>query len=138
MKHRKLRKSNKQRRAEIKIARLKRAKALKGKYDVFKPPIPRGAELADYTQLNHVCPCTILPLYYVDHPFICRDCGAQEVWTASQQKWWYEVAKGRLDSIAVRCRPCRKKQRARKAEARAIHLAGLQLKQLKKLRALTP
>jgi len=30
------------------------------------------------------------------------------VWTAEQQKWWYEVAKGPIFSVAVRCRECRK------------------------------
>jgi hypothetical protein len=32
--------------------------------------------------------------YYRDESFTCRDCGVVEVWTATQQKWWYEVAKG--------------------------------------------
>jgi len=32
--------------------------------------------------------------YYVDTPFRCGDCGKEEVWTGTQQKWWYEVAKG--------------------------------------------
>ncbi len=125
------RKSNKQRRAEIKAARAKRAKALEAKYGMFKPPIPGGVVSADHAQLGHVCPCTILPLYYVDQPFDCRDCGVPEVWTAQQQKWWYEVAKGSLDSIAIRCRPCRKRERERKAAVRTAHLQGLAMKSAK-------
>ncbi len=35
-----------------------------------------------------------LPAFYEDIVFRCRDCGADEIWTAEQQKWWYEVAKG--------------------------------------------
>jgi hypothetical protein len=31
---------------------------------------------------------------YLDFPFACAWCGSEEVWTASQQKWWYEEAKG--------------------------------------------
>lgn len=31
--------------------------------------------------------------FYVDRPFRCKDCGKDQVWTATQQKWWYEVAK---------------------------------------------
>src|SRR4051794_21608349 len=42
--------------------------------------------------------------YYEDAPFTCRDCGKEEVWTASQQKWWYEVAKGNPFTVASRCR----------------------------------
>jgi len=51
------------------------------------------------------------PLYYEDTPFVCVDCGKEEIWTATQQKWWYEVAKGTIYSRAVRCRACRKLHR---------------------------
>jgi len=51
------------------------------------------------------------PVYYVDYEFTCVDCGKEDVWTAEQQKWWYEVAKGTLQSRAIRCRACRKARR---------------------------
>jgi hypothetical protein len=51
------------------------------------------------------------PLYYEDLRFTCVDCGCEEVWTASQQKWWYEVAKGSIYARAVRCGACRRRQR---------------------------
>jgi Probable zinc-ribbon domain len=63
--------------------------------------------------------------FYVDRPFRCKDCGKAELWTASQQKWWYEVAKGDVWTVAVRCRPCRRRERDRKAQARRVHLEGL-------------
>ena len=63
--------------------------------------------------------------YYVDRPFRCVDCNKEEVWTGSQQKWWYEVAKGFAYSTAIRCGVCRRKERARPEEARRIHLEGL-------------
>jgi hypothetical protein len=62
--------------------------------------------------------------YYVDRPFTCRDCGSDEAWRATQQKWWYEVAKGDLWTTAVRCAACRKKERQRKSEARQEQLLG--------------
>ena len=62
--------------------------------------------------------------FYVDRPFRCKDCGKSEIWTASQQKWWYEIAKGDVWTVAVRCRPCRRLERARKTEARRIHQEG--------------
>lgn len=46
-------------------------------------------------------------LAYVDTPYICRDCGKEEIWTADQQKWFYEVAKGSLYAKAVQCKACR-------------------------------
>src|SRR5215510_2346764 len=62
--------------------------------------------------------------YYVDRPFQCKDCGKSEIWTATQQKWWYETAKGDVWTIAVRCRPCRRRERARKSEARRVQSKG--------------
>lgn len=66
--------------------------------------------------------------YYEDMPFVCKDCGVIQVWRNTQQKWWYEVMKGDIWTIAVRCRPCRTQERDRKATARQIHLAGLKAK----------
>lgn len=66
---------------------------------------------------------TYLPMH-----FSCIDCSKNEVWTAHQQKWWYEIAKGDLFSIATRCRPCRAKERQRKADARRVHHNGLERK----------
>ena len=129
------RKSNKQRRAELKKARLSRAKKLQAKLkldarglqtgDLPIGEISPGIVLADPYQLDHNNTCALLPGYYADKAFTCRDCGVQQVWTAKQQKWWYEVAKGNLDTTAVRCRPCRKIERERKATARRIHQEGL-------------
>lgn len=67
--------------------------------------------------------------YYVDQPFQCLDCGAQEIWTARQQKWWYEIARGGAWTIANRCRTCRRRERERKVTARKVHLEGLAKKQ---------
>lgn len=53
---------------------------------------------------------------YRDLPFACKDCGKPQVWTAAQQKWWYESAKGFAYSTATRCRPCRKRRRGEKVE----------------------
>jgi Probable zinc-ribbon domain len=55
---------------------------------------------------------------YVDESFVCQQCGAPEVWTAAQQKWWYEVAKGNVFSTARLCRPCRQRERAQREQAR--------------------
>ena len=46
-------------------------------------------------------------LFYEDREFTCVDCGKREVWTAEQQKWWFETAKGSVYSGAIRCRECR-------------------------------
>jgi Probable zinc-ribbon domain len=65
------------------------------------------ADASQQAPNNSYCP----PLFYEDIPFTCRDCGSREVWTAEQQQWWYEVAKGTIYSTAVRCRLCRQARR---------------------------
>lgn len=102
-----------------------------GKYDIYGTNAPLGSVAADHEQLLHNNTYGMLPTFYMDKTFECRDCGSMELWTAKQQKWWYEIAKGHIDSIAVSCRPCRKKHQARKAEARQVHLQGLAAKQKK-------
>ncbi len=59
--------------------------------------------------------------YYIDMSFACKACGANQVWTESQQKWWYETAKGNVWTVAVLCRPCRRRAR----EHRRSSMAGL-------------
>jgi len=122
-------KSNKQRRAELKARRLARAVSLRG-HDVgdvrgITPGVQSGVVPADPAKLAHNNPCGLLPLFYIDTAFTCRDCGSHEVWTAKQQKWWYEEAQGPIDSRAVRCRPCRLIERARAAAVRRIAEEGL-------------
>jgi hypothetical protein len=108
-------KSGKQRRDEIRRKRLDRAKRLQARLERTPAAgIPPGAgvEPADRAVLaRHNNTYGALPAFYVDKVFECRDCGAEEVWTAKQQKWWYEVAHGPIDSIAVRCLPCRRRRR---------------------------
>jgi hypothetical protein len=69
---------------------------------------PPGAVLADRSQQVPNNSYSPPPEYYVDVEFTCKVCGRQEVWTAEQQKWYYEVAKGSLYGTAVRCRECRR------------------------------
>lgn len=135
-------KSNKQRRAEIKAHRLERAAALAARLrvpDVRQPQIewahPLDWEPADRLVLglynNTYSP---LPAFYAARQFTCRDCGAEEVWTAKQQKWWYETMHGHIDSRAVRCLTCRRARRERLRTAAPG--ANLLLEQTDRLRAL--
>lgn len=119
------RKSGRQRRAEIREKRRQRALALAAERPPRPPQRPPGAVEADPAELAHNNTYGQLPLYYVDIAFTCRDCGSGELWTAKAQKWWYEVAKGNINSTAVRCRACRRREQARRDEARRVHLDGL-------------
>jgi hypothetical protein len=77
--------------------------------------IPPGAVVADHSQQVPWNSYSPPPKYYVDIEFKCRDCGREEIWTAEQQKWYYEVAKGSLFGRPIRCRECRNKIKDQKA-----------------------
>ena len=126
-------KSGKQRRAEIHAKRKQKAAkrrtvttaADRQLRPVLGPPV-NAALLAPNN--SYGAPDFVSRGYYVDRPFRCVGCGKEEVWTGTQQKWWYEVAKGFAYSTAIRCRLCRGKERQRRDEARRVHWAGLERK----------
>ena len=66
-----------------------------------------------------------IPDYYRDKEFTCRDCGVREVWTVKQQQYWYEELGGEIESTAIRCRACRRTEKARRETARKTHLEGI-------------
>ena len=123
-------KSGKQRRVEISARRKKRAlkrSAMAKAVELRNTPsrmVPVNEELLAPNN-SYGAPAFVRRGYYVDIPFRCADCGKEEVWTGSQQKWWYEIAKGFVYSSAVRCRACRRKEQARRNEARRVHLEGM-------------
>ncbi len=127
-------KSNKQRRQEIKAQRLRRAERQIQIRRVNARPFNRPVGTEPVTPALLRCnnsygiPDFVQRGYYQDRPFRCKDCGIEEVWTAAQQRWWYEVAQGDVWTVAVRCRPCRQRERERKAEAQRIHGEGLAVK----------
>ena len=132
-------KSNKQRRQEIKAHRLRRAERQIQIRRFNARPVDRpiGTEPVTPARLrattSYGIPDFVLRGYYQDRPFRCKDCGVEELWTAAQQQWWFEEAQGDVWTTAVRCRACRQSERARKAEARRIHLEGLTMKQVRRL-----
>ncbi len=123
-------KSNRQRRSEIIQHRAQKRRAT----EATKIAEQRREQLARGVSVN---PANLKPTnsygtpdfvsreYYIDKPFKCKDCGKDEIWTATQQKWWYEVAHGDVWTTATRCRACRRKEAARKAAARKVHLEGV-------------
>ena len=67
---------------------------------------------ADVTQQSFcVCPRH----WYIDAAFECSRCGESFVFTADEQKFWYEELKFWIDSLPRECAKCRKELRALKA-----------------------
>jgi len=127
-------KSSKQRRAEIKKRRAKCAERIavanghEAPVKMLTGSAPcNPASLAPYN--SYGVPPFVERGFYTDLRFQCRICRKEEIWRATQQKWWYEVAKGHVESGANRCNACRRAERKRKAEARRVHLEGLAKKQ---------
>jgi hypothetical protein len=126
-------KSGKQKRVEIKAKRKHKVAKIQLRNNqqerqlrpVLGPPV--NEELLAPNN-SYGAPDFVYRGYYVDRPFRCVDCDKEEVWTGTQQKWWYEVAKGFAYSTAIRCRLCRREERQRRDEARRAHLAGLERK----------
>lgn len=125
--------SGKQRRAQIKNRRvIRKAKAVEKR---SPKPLPTGTTPVNEALLtpnnSYGAPQFVYRGYYLDMPFTCQGCGKEEVWSATQQKWWYEVAKGFAYSTAKLCRACRHEIRARSEESRRLHLEGLARKKKK-------
>ena len=122
-------KSGKQRRQEIlRKRRTRRSNSGRDEMRAIEPIphdlIPVNVELLAPNN-SYGVPDFVTRGYYVDRKFCCIDCRKEEVWTGTQQKWWYEVAKGFVYSTAVRCRVCRRKKRERSAASRRSHLQGI-------------
>lgn len=109
-------------RSEAALCRTKAARAEQERLRVLGKPVNR-ALLTSHNSYSE--PDFVMRGFYLDLPFECIDCGQAEVWTAAQQKWWYEVAKGDVFTTARRCRLCRRRERERRAKARRLHLEGL-------------
>ena len=69
---------------------------------------------ADTTKQNFtVCPRH----WFIDAVYRCADCATDFLFSAKEQKFWYEDRHFYVDSLPVRCPECRKKERARKRQA---------------------
>ncbi len=68
------------------------------------PPHAIGADMTKHASHGSYGPL----FWYEDQEYKCLDCGQEQVWTAKEQQWWFEVAKGPIYARAIRCRACRK------------------------------
>lgn len=135
-------KSGRQRRIEIKQRRtlnkttaekLRRRKQQSEREQLLRENVPVNASLLRPNN-SYGSPDYVQRGYYVDLPFRCKVCDKEEVWTATQQKWWYEVAKGEVYTTATRCRNCRRRERERKATARQVSAEGRARKRQRRTR----
>jgi len=80
--------------------------------------IPRDAIPVDPDLINLSNGPYIHPTYYRPIHFNCSDCGKPQIWTAEDQRWFYETTGAPIYATAKRCHLCRKKEQNRKKLAR--------------------
>ena len=54
--------------------------------------------------------------YYKDIPYTCAGCGKEDVWTAQQQKKYYEIQKGNIYNEPKWCHECHLKRMQAKSK----------------------
>lgn len=68
------------------------------------------AQKADISKQNYsVCPRH----WYLDATIHCGDCKREFVFTASEQRYWYENRRFYVDSFPTRCAKCRRHERTK-------------------------
>ncbi len=80
------------------------------------PHLFHGAHDVDYATAiranTAVQDCSICPRHwYIDARFHCAECGADFLWSAQEQRAWFETYRFWVDSQPRLCRPCSAKRR---------------------------
>ena len=95
----------------------------------YKPKLPPGAVRGD-VQSQHFCRMCHVPRYfYVNEDKTCVQCGQDFVFSAKEQKYWYESLGFHFDATAVRCPKCRRIRRTIKALNNQLALTKRKLRQ---------
>ena len=91
-----------------------------------EPPERRsGALPADMSRQRHVSfSPDVKRTHYRDRSKRCADCGEDFVFSASEQKHWYEVLQIPVEVAAKRCRACRAARRAAVVAQEALERAA--------------
>ena len=94
---------------DMRVQRLVEAGIIKSAEEVPDDAIPAGV---DYIQRSRSSYSLFhRPPYYQDIRFRCADCGSESIWTADDQRHWYEQLHGSPYGTAKRCGECRRKRR---------------------------
>jgi tetratricopeptide (TPR) repeat protein len=99
-------------------------------YDLdYKPGLPRGAVRGDVREQYLCLMCHVPRYFYVDAGRSCIQCGRDFLFSAAEQKFWYEELKFYGTSVPVRCQECRRQKRTERSLGTQIGLAKASLKQ---------
>lgn len=93
----------------------------------YQPPLPKGAVRGDPRKQTGIGAFDVPRYFYLDQARRCVQCREDFVFSASEQKYWYEALGFNFASRAIRCPLCRRKQRSEKALHHAVADAKQQL-----------
>lgn len=95
----------------------------------YKPLLPRGAVRGNIKSQSFCRMCHVPRYFYINQDKTCVQCGKDFVFSAKEQKYWYESLKFHFDSTAIRCPKCRRTQRNVKALNRQLELTKSKLRE---------
>jgi tetratricopeptide (TPR) repeat protein len=81
----------------------------------YKPSLPPGAVRGNIRKQEFCRMCHKPRYFYVNVQKTCIQCGQDFIFSAKEQKYWYESLKFHFDSFAIRCPKCRRRRRSEKA-----------------------
>lgn len=81
----------------------------------YKPPLPPGAVRGNVLAQEFCEMCHVPRYFYIDQEKTCQQCGKAFVFSAAEQKYWYETLKFHFSSVAIRCLACRRRRRTERA-----------------------
>lgn len=94
----------------------------------YEPAMPRNAVRGDVRKQNLCLACHAPRYFYVDQYRVCIQCRKDFVFTAAEQKFWYETLGFYGTSVAIRCSSCRRRKRNESSLNQQIALAKTGLK----------
>ena len=96
----------------------------------YNPPMPARAVAGDVAEQVFCRICHVPKYFYVDDERKCIQCGKRFVFSAPEQKYWYETLKFNFQSTAIRCISCREKRRSDRAIRQQLQFSVLNLKKV--------
>jgi len=93
----------KAKREEKRVAKLKKEGRIVKGVEIPKGVLPANPDKQNHSGLS-------AKFYYKDIEFTCAGCGKKDVWTAEQQKRYFELQKGNIYNDPKWCYKCHQKR----------------------------
>ncbi len=77
----------------------------------YKPEITEGSLPGDVSKQKFCVQHHKPNFYYIDIPYKCNTCGKEAIFSAHEQKHWFEDLHFHFDSFPKGCIECRRKRR---------------------------